>query len=426
MNDNQTHEWWLRGSFYSLYIDKFAGDIPGLTDRLDYFTKLGVDCLHLLPHYPSPMCDGGYDITDHTAVRRELGTTEDFVRLCTAAHEQGLKVMVDLVLNHTSDQHPWFVEARSSKDNPKRDWFLWSETGTEFAEVRMIFPQFKDSNWIWNDATQDYYYVTFKPCQPELNWSNPEVKQAMCEVIDTLASYGVDGFRLDAIMNLVEQDETESVGLPETHARIRELRTHLENNHPGVILLGEVIGTTRYSRSYFGSGNECHLSYNFELMAEMLYALRLGGSRERLKTVVEAARSLPPHASWMAFLRNHDSLTLSAIDDARAAELLAAVDPDQTYSFANGAETCQRLYSLLNNDESLVREAFSMLYALPSATVLYYGDEIGMPNVPLPAGDDDMRQVVRAPFDWEEADRQMNDQDSLWHHVRQCLERTPK
>jgi len=413
--------WWLRANFYSLYIDKFNGDINGLTDKLTYFTELGIDALHIMPHYPSPLRDGGYDITDHTGVRTELGSVADFEHLCTAAHARNIKIVVDLVLNHVSCDHPWFVEARQSTDNPKREYFLWSNTAMEYKDAPNVFPDFKDSNWIPNAATQDYYYATFKPSQPDLNWSNPAVLAEMLSVIDTLISYGVDGFRLDAIMNLVERDGTNSVGLPETHARIRDVRSHLDANYTDIILLGEVIGTTDYSRQYFGESDECHLSYNFELMAETLYALVIGGKTERLKAVLEASKALPPGASWAAFLRNHDSLTLSTLDTNRHHELLRAIDAKKEFAFNKGAETVQRLFDICDQDETLVREAFSMLYAIPSATVMYYGDEIGMTNAPLPPDEDDMRYVVRAPFDWGEAKRQKRDPHSLLQHVKACI-----
>lgn len=416
---NQSN-WWLRAKFYSLYIDKFATDIPGLIEKLPYFKTLGIDCLHLLPHYPSTMHDGGFDITDHTGVRADLGTLEDFKRLCVTAHSQNIRIMVDLVLNHTSSEHPWFREARSSQNNPKRDFYMWSDTGTEYAGAPNVFPDFKDKNWLWNEATGDYYYATFKPNQPDLNWRNEAVVREMLALVDTLVGYGVDGFRLDAITHLVETEGTNSLNTVATHERIREVRTHLDTYHPGTILLGEVIGTTECSRTYFGESNECHLSYNFELMNEMFYALRIKGKKERLQTAIAAARAIPRNASWMTFLRNHDSVILSALEAPRQAELLQAFDPDMRYGFSHNTETVQRLYNLCG-DEALVREAFAMLYAIPAASVMYYGDEIGMQNAPLPPGEDDMRYTCRAPFDWAEAEKQMADPHSLFHYVRRLI-----
>jgi len=421
MEAAQSNHWWQKGNFYSLYINAFAGDIPTLIDRLDYFSILGIDCLHILPHYPSPLHDDGYDITDHTGVRPELGTVADFTALCTAAHGRGIQIMVDLVLNHVSSEHPWFIEARQSKNNPKRDFFLWSENGEGFDGAPNVFPDFKSSNWLPNQATGDFYYATFKPSQPDLNWSNPAVLDAMLEVVDALIAQGADGFRLDAIMNLVEKEGTNSVGIPETHARIKDLRTYLDTHYPGVIILGEIIGTTAESKVYFGQGNECNLAYNFELMNEILYAVRLGSRADRLRAVLESVKKIPKNSAWLAFLRNHDSLSLHLLDPARQAKLLHTFDPDGLYAFSKSTETAQRLFSLLGKDEALMREAFTMLYSLPTATVLYYGDEIGMKNTaPIEPGGD-MRRVVRAEFDWEEANRQMADSDSLFHFVRKCI-----
>jgi len=423
---SESEPWWLRANFYSLYIDTFAGTIPGLISKLDYFSALHIDALHILPHYPSPWCDGGYDITDHIGVRSDLGTIEDFKNLCSAAHERNIKIMVDLVLNHTSIEHVWFKEARKSRNNPKRNFYLWSDTGAEFQGAPNVFPDFKDNNWVKNEATGDFFYATFKPCQPDLNWSNPAVWAAMLEVVDTLISYGVDGFRLDAIMNLVEQDNTNSVGIPATHACIADLRTYIDTYHPGVILLGEVVGTTDYAATYFGKSDECHLVYNFELMAEMLYAVRIGKRPDRLKAVLEASRVVPPHTSWMNFLRTHDSITLSTLDTERHQELLQILDPDYTYRFNKGTETVQRLFDVCTSDKVAVRTAIEMLYATPSATMLYYGDEIGMRNAALPSHEDDMRFTVRAPFDWVAAEQQMSDPDSLFHFVAKCIRNRPR
>lgn len=421
---NQPNDlWWTRGKFYSLYIDKFANDIPGLVAKLPYFTELGINCLHLLPHYPSPMRDGGYDISDYTGVRPELGTVEDFKRLCTEAHQQGVRIMVDLVLNHTSSDHPWFVESRSSKDNPKRNFYMWSDTGTEYPEAPNVFPDFKDNNWIWNEATEDYYFTTFKPSQPDLNWQNDAVRDAMFEVVDTLVGYGVDGFRLDAIVHLAEKEGTNSIGTPETHARIRELRAYLDEKHPHVILLAEALGKTEDSKAYFGNGDECHLTYNQEFMAEILYAVRTGNRGERIKAILEE-NELPTPAAWMSYLRNHDSVSIGTLGEERYEELLDLLDPERAHMFGhnNGEDTVQRLFNLYDKDPAHIRKAFTLLYALPTATVMYYGDEIGMENSPLPPGENDMRYTVRGQFDWEEAERQMADPNSLFNYVKKCIQ----
>jgi maltose alpha-D-glucosyltransferase/alpha-amylase len=369
------------------------------------------------------MKDGGFDISDHVGVRPELGTVSDFKDLCIEAHKLNIKIMVDLVLNHTSIDHPWFEEAKQSKDNPKRDFYIWSETGNEFKGAPNPFPDFKESNWIWNEQTKDYFFATFKPSQPELNWDNPEVFVSMMEILDTLVSYGIDAVRLDALSHLVEQEHTDFLGTPQTHNATRQIRSYLDEKHPHIVMLGEVIGTTEFSKKFFGDNDECHLSYNFELMNEILYALTFGEKKEKLKAVVAAAREIPKGASWMSFLRNHDSIILNTLDEERRSKLTKAFDPNDTYKFANNTQTVQRLWNICGADEAVVKEAFSMLYSLPTATVMYYGDEIGLENAPLPAGETDMRYTVRGAFDWEKAEKQMNDPHSIFHHVRKLIKK---
>jgi maltose alpha-D-glucosyltransferase/alpha-amylase len=415
--------WWKKGKFYSLYIDKFSKDIPGLIHKLPYFQTLGIDCLHILPHYPSPMRDGGYDVTDHTGVRAELGTIDDFKNLCDEAHKLNIKIMVDLVLNHTSIDHQWFQEAKQSTTNPKRDFYIWSDTANEFQGAPNAFPDFKDSNWIWNEQTEDYFFATFKPSQPELNWDNPQVFESMMEILDTLVSYGIDGIRLDAISHLVEQENTNFLGTPKTHVATKHIRSHIDSKYPHIIMLGEVIGTTEFSKKFFGNNDECHLSYNFELMSEMLYALKMGDKKDRLKTVIAASREIPTGASWMSFLRNHDSIIVNTLDEERKNKLIEALDPNDKFKFTHNTETVQRLWNVCGEDREMVKEAFSMLYSLPTANVMYYGDEIGLANSSLPEGEADMRYTVRGTFDWAEADKQMKDPDSLFHHVRKLIQK---
>ncbi len=244
--------WWKDAKIYELYVDKFAVDFKGLSGKIGYFTRLGINTLHILPHYPSPMADDGYDISDYRDVRADLGTMEDFRAFIVAAHESGIRVITDFVLNHVSVEHPWFVEARSSKDNPKRGWFLWSDTGREYKDAWNAFPDIKDDNWIPNPATGDAYYATFYPDQPDLNWTNPEVEQTMIATMDFWADIGVDGFRLDAASVLIKKEGTRCRDLPETHAIIKRIRAHLDAKYPrGVIMLAEA-----HNKEYFGDGDE--------------------------------------------------------------------------------------------------------------------------------------------------------------------------
>ena len=244
--------WWKEAKIYELYIDKFAGTIPNLTGRLDYFERLGINTLHILPHYPSPMVDGGYDVMDYLNVRPELGTLEDFDALIAAAHAKKIRIVIDFVLNHVSEHHPWFIEASMSKHNLKRDYFLWSESGREYPHEKNSFPQIKPSNWIRNEPTGDYYFATFYPQQPDLNWKNEEVVGAMLTHMDFWADRGVDGFRLDATSHLIKYD-IESKELHATLAILKRLRKHLDKKYGGsIIMLAEAHRHIEEINDFFG------------------------------------------------------------------------------------------------------------------------------------------------------------------------------
>lgn len=403
--------WWKKAKIYELYVDKFAGNFKNLTTQLDYFTRLGVNALHVLPHYPSPMQDGGYDVMDYLNVRPELGTLDDFDTLVKAAHEKGIRVIVDMVLNHVSEHHPWFIEARSSKDNSKRDYFLWSETAAELATAWNAPSGFKDSNWIRNEATNDFYYATFYPYQPDLNWDNENVFDAMMANIDFWADRGVDGFRLDAALALVKRDIEDSRGLPETHALIKRIRAHLDAKYDGnVILLAEAHQETNRLKQFFGNGDECHLVYHFPMMETLFLALMFG-EHERADAMIEESSGIPENCAWANFLRNHDEVSLSTLPLIRRTTLISLLDPKGEYLFNRGQVTAVRLANIFPDIERRL-EALRLLYSLPGASIMYYGDEIGMRNLPREHGVVDTRVFVRGPFDWEEARKQMADPDS--------------
>jgi len=414
--------WWKSARIYELYIDAFAGNLQGLTARLDYFTALGINCLHILPHFPSPMIDDGYDITDYRGVRPELGTIDDFKRLIDEAHARGIRIIIDFVLNHTSDQHPWFVEARSSKDNPKRDFYLWRDTPHGFEDSTNAFPDIKSSNWIANPATSDYYFATFYPQQPDLNWDNNEVVREMLANMDFWADMGVDGFRLDAACYLKKREGTTCKGLPETHQMIKEIRTHLDLKYPrGVILLAEAAQDITTTKEYFGQGDECQMVYHFPLMEQMWLGIAFGDTAPLQTMIKESFRDIPDNCQWAVFLRNHDEISLATLDEAGRAQLVNTLDPAHTYPFNNGTTTSVRVATALRNNEERVREAFEMLYSTPGAPIMYYGDEIGMQNLPVQEGIVDTRKYVRGPFDWTEAEAQMKDPDSLWSHTQAII-----
>jgi maltose alpha-D-glucosyltransferase / alpha-amylase len=412
--------WWKNANIYELYVDKFAGNFKNLTTRLDYFTRLGVNTLHILPHYPSPMHDGGYDVMDYLNVRPELGTLEDFDALIAAAHAKNIHIIVDFVLNHVSEQHPWFIEARSSKDNPRRDFFLWHENEGRFKESWNAFPGLKPSNWIRNEATEDYYYTTFYAQQPDLNWDNPEVFDSMMANMDFWADRGVDGFRLDAVLTLVKRDGVISKGLPETHAIIRKIRKHLDERYDGrIALLAESHMEVDKLKSFFGQGDECHLAYHFPLMESLFLALMFD-ERERVDEMLENSADIPENCAWAVFLRNHDEISLATLPIIRRTTLISLLDPKGEYLFNHGQATAVRLANIFPDDAKL-REALRLLFSLPGAHVMYYGDEIGMKNLPREEGILDTRVFVRGPFDWEKAKKEQDNPLSLFTHVSELL-----
>ena len=267
--------------FYEVFIRGFfdanddgVGDIPGLIAKLDYLQWLGVDCLWLLPFYPSPLRDGGYDISDYTSVHPESGTVDDIQRLLTEAHARGIRVIADLVINHTSDQHPWFVESRRSRDNPKADWYVWNDDDQRWPEARVVFIDVERSNWSYDTARDQYYWHRFYAHQPDLNYDNPDVADAMLEVVRFWLDLGLDGFRLDAVPYLFQRDGTAGENLPETHAFIRRVRAELDAKYPGRILLAEANGWPTDVADYFGDDDECHLCFNFPLMPRLFLAVR--------------------------------------------------------------------------------------------------------------------------------------------------------
>lgn len=404
--------------FYELYIDQFASNLGGLTDRLPYLEDLGITCVHLLPHYPSPMIDQGYDVSDHCGVRSELGTLDDFKRFTDAAHARGMRVLTDLVLNHVSIRHPWFQEASRGNDSDKHDYFLWSATGREFSGAVNAFPEVKPSNWIWNAATREHYFATFYPEQADLNWHDPRVFEELCSVTSFWVGMGVDAFRLDAVQHLVKEEGTDSMDRPLTHAILKKLRSYLDENHNEVALLAEVHRPLEKAAAYFGDGDECHLVYGFPLM-EALYAKLLLNESSLLDTVLPTHLSIPEGAAWATFLANHDNISFEIAPSTLALRLSRALDPAQKRRFGPGSAS--RLASLWNGDLTQVLAAHELLFSYPGSPIIYYGDEIGMQNAPLPEGEVDTRKVMRGKFDWQEAERQRDDPNSLFFAMRALI-----
>jgi maltose alpha-D-glucosyltransferase/alpha-amylase len=417
---NNDSPWWLDAKIYELYIDKFAGNLQGLSARLPYFKRLGINTLHLLPHYPSPMVDQGYDITDFRGVRPELGTVEDLRRFIEMAHTENIRIILDFVVNHVSDQHPWFLEARSSKDNPKRNFFLWSDTPDRFSGGINAFSDIKQSNWIWNEQTKDFYYATFYPQQPDLNWDNEEVVQEMFGAMDFLVSLGVDGFRIDAAPMITKREGTKCMNLPETHTVFKRMRARLESKHPSVALLAEAWGSVAELKTYFGEGDEFHMVYHFPLMRALWQTLLLG-DRSYVDRIVAESADIPTTCQWATFLRNHDDLDVRALGPDMFYRIIDIVDPKQEYVFNHATTTSVRLATAFQGDTKKIIQAFELLYSLPGAPVCYYGDEIGMTNLSRDPKVVDTRVCVRGPLDWSVAEQQMSDPDSLFSKIASTI-----
>jgi maltose alpha-D-glucosyltransferase/alpha-amylase len=417
--------WWKSAKIYELYIDKFAGDLPGLITRLEYLKDLGVNTLHLLPHYPSPMIDDGYDITDYRAVREELGTLEDFKRLIEEAHLRGIRIITDFVLNHTSNRHPWFIEASSSKNNPKRDFYLWRDIDYGFEGSTNMFPDVKPSNWIHNPATEDYYFATFYPQQPDLNWDSPEVFDTMVSTMEYWAEMGVDGFRLDAAPFLIKRENSSSRGLPETHQTIKNIRARLEKNYPEVILLAEAAQTVALTKTYFGDGDECHMAYHFPLMEQMWMSL-VFDEPERVANMCDTSFDIPENCQWGTFLRNHDEISLATLPPQERRDLVAKMDPNQKFVLEKLGFTSMRVGEVFQDEPEKILSAFKMLYRAPGAPIMYYGDEIGMRNLSVEEGIVDTRRYVRGAFDWGEESLQEKDANSILNQTKDIIAKGSK
>jgi maltose alpha-D-glucosyltransferase/alpha-amylase len=392
--------WYKDAIIYQLHVRTFydsngdgIGDFRGLTGKLDYLQELGVNALWLLPFYPSPLRDDGYDIADYTSVHRSYGTLDDFKAFLAAAHERGIRVLIELVLNHTSDQHPWFQEARSSRENPRRDWYVWSDTDDKYRNARIIFVDTELSNWAWDPVSKAYYWHRFFSHQPDLNYDNPAVREAMWNVMKFWLELGVDGFRLDAVPYLVEREGTSCENLPETHDILRWLRKQLDEASPGKMLLAEANQWPADVCAYFGQGDEFHMAFHFPLMPRMFMAVRLE-DRKPILEILQQTPHIPENCQWCIFLRNHDELTLEMVTDVERDYMYDEYARDKTMRINVGIR--RRLAPLLENDRRRIELLNGMLMSLPGTPIIYYGDEIGMgDNVYL--GD---RNGVRTPMQW--------------------------
>ncbi len=393
--------WYKDAIIYELHVRAFydsdgdgIGDFRGLTERLDYLQDLGVTAIWLLPFYPSPLKDDGYDIADYTNIHPIYGTMQDFNAFLREAHHRGLKVITELVLNHTSDQHAWFKRARTSPPGSRwRNFYVWSDTPDKFKDARIIFKDFEASNWTWDNTAKAYYWHRFYSHQPDLNFDNPAVRRAMLQVVDFWLELGVDGLRLDAVPYLFEREGTNCENLPETHIFLKELRRHIDSKFYDRMLLAEANQWPEDASAYFSSGDECHMAFHFPLMPRLFMAMRME-DRFPIVEIMQQTPPIPETSQWALFLRNHDELTLEMVTDEERDYMYQVYASDSQARVNLGIR--RRLAPLMNHNRRKIELMNALLFSLPGTPVVYYGDEIGMgDNIYL--GD---RNGVRTPFQW--------------------------
>ena len=393
--------WYKDAVVYQVHVRGFYdssgdgnGDFRGLALKLDYLQELGINTIWVMPFFPSPLRDDGYDISDYRSVNPNYGKLEDFKTFLDAAHQRGIRVIIEMVLNHTSDQHPWFQESRSSRTNPRRDWYVWSDTDTKYKGTRIIFLDTELSNWAWDPVSKQYYWHRFFSHQPDLNYDNPAVFEEMWDIMKFWLEMGVDAFRLDAVPYLVEREGTNCENLPETHHVIKELRARIDREYPGRMLLAEANQWPSDLRAYFGTGDEFHMAFHFPLMPRMFMALKLE-DRKPITEILKQTPAIPEVCQWCLFLRNHDELTLEMVTDMERDYMYDEYAKEKSMRLNLGIR--RRLAPLLDNDRRRIELMNGLLMSLPGTPIIYYGDEIGMgDNVNL--GD---RHGVRTPMQWD-------------------------
>jgi maltose alpha-D-glucosyltransferase/alpha-amylase len=402
--DTPSPAWFRTAVFYEVPVYAFGdtngdgiGDFRGLTEKLDYLQWLGVDCLWILPFYESPLRDGGYDVSDFESVLARYGTVDDVRAFLDAAHDRGLRVIADMIVNHTSDQHPWFQKARQP-GSPTRDWYVWSDTDDKWPEARVIFTDTHDSNWTWDETAGAYYWHRFFWHQPDLNFDNPEVREAMQGAVRFWLDAGFDGLRLDAVPYLYERDGTNGENLPETHAYLKELRAMVDAEFDDKILLAEANQWPEDVVAYFGDGDECHMAFHFPVMPRLFMALAQGHATS-IVDILARTPDIPEGCQWGVFLRNHDELTLEMVTEEEQAFMYGHYAPDPSMKKNVGIR--RRLAPLLNGDKRKIKLLVGLLLSLPGSPILYYGDEIGMGDIHTLED----RDGVRTPMQWDASPR---------------------
>ena len=393
-------DWYRRAVFYEVMVRSFAdsdgtgtGDLAGLTSRLDYLQWLGVDCLWLPPFFTSPMDDGGYDVADYRSVQPDLGTLEQFGDFIDKAHDRGLRIIIDFVMNHTSDDHPWFEASRTDPDGPYGDYYVWSDDPEKYADARIIFLDTETSNWTFDDVRGQFYWHRFYSHQPDLNYENPAVLSEIMDALRFWLGFGVDGFRLDAVPYLIEEDGTNCENLPGTHEILKRVRAMVDAEFPGRVLLCEANQWPADVVEYFGEADECQMAFHFPVMPRLYLGLH-NADRSPISEILAATPPIPDGCQWATFLRNHDELTLEMVSEADRQFMWDVYAPHPRMKSNLGIR--RRLAPLVDNDPARIRLMHALLLGLPGSPVLYYGDEIGMgDDIWLPD-----RDGVRTPMQW--------------------------
>jgi maltose alpha-D-glucosyltransferase/alpha-amylase len=393
--------WYKDAVFYELYVRAFRdsngdghGDLRGVIEKLDYLQDLGINCIWLLPIFPSPLRDDGYDVADFRGIHPDFGSLDDFKELIEQAHKRSIRVITDLVLNHTSDEHPWFKEGRKSKNALTRDYYVWGDDPDKYSGARIIFLDTEESNWAWDEVGQQYYWHRFYSSQPDLNYDNPKVQEEMLDVLKFWLDMGIDGFRTDAIPYLFEREGTNCENLPETHEFLKKVRQVVDENYSDKILLSEANQWPEKVRDYFGDGDEMHMAFHFPVMPRIFMALRRQSSNQ-LRKILNRTPGIPDNTQWCTFLRNHDELTLEMVTESERNWMWNQFAPDPRMRLNLGIR--RRLAPLLDNNFDQIVLANSLLFTLPGSPIVYYGDEIGMgDNIWLKD-----RDGVRTPMQWD-------------------------
>eukprot|EP01132_Coremiostelium_polycephalum_P006232 gene6232-7762_t len=395
--------WYKEAIFYEVYVRAFCdtegtgnGGISGITSRLDYLHNLGVDCIWLLPIYPSPLKDDGYDVSDYCDIHPDYGTLNDFKVLVKAVHERNMKIIADFIPNHCSEKHRWFQSARADRNSPYRDYFVWTDDPTKYKDARIIFLDVEQSNWTFDPVAGQYYWHRFYKEQPDLNFDNPQVQLEMLNIMKFWLDLGIDGFRVDAVPYLFEREGTSCENLPETHIFLKQMRKFIDDNYPGRVILAEACQLPNEVRKYFGDGDEFHMGFHFPVMPKIYMAIKRGKG-ECLKEIMESTPQIPSTCQWVTFLRNHDELTLEMVTKDERKEMWDFYAPVPRMRINMGIR--RRLAPLMDNDQRKIELAYSLLFTLPGSPIIYYGDEIAMgDNIWL-----EDRHGVRTPMQWDES-----------------------